>query len=111
MKNISFCIAHKILALLLVVATLFQASYADESVSIDLDAEYINEFYVIQNQHPPHPDTPLMEQAYRPESLTLESDRDATDVILRRSDTLLTHVERLPGAPEMKELRRRQDQL
>ena len=40
-------------------------------------------------------------QAYRPEALILESDRDPLDVILRRSAALLTDLKRLPGTPDL----------
>ncbi|MCF7957225.1 MAG: hypothetical protein K9M57_02120 [Phycisphaerae bacterium] len=110
MKNIFSCMSCQCV-LLFVVAVLFRDAYANEPVVVDLDAEYTNEFYIIQNQRTPHENSPLPWQAYRAESLTLKSDRDATDVILRRTEVLIAHIHTLPGAPDLKDLQGRLGQL
>ena len=40
-------------------------------------------------------------QTFQPESLPLASDRDPAEVILRRTDALLTHLKSMPGAPDL----------
>jgi hypothetical protein len=40
-------------------------------------------------------------QAFRSESLILTSDRDPTDVVLRRTAALLAHLKSMPGAPNL----------
>ncbi len=40
-------------------------------------------------------------QTFRAESLILPSDHDPLDVVLRRTSTLLTHLEGMPGAPDL----------
>jgi len=97
--------------LVFALPTLVPAACADEPVRVDLDAEYTNEFHVINAQPVRHPSSQLEEQAYRPDSLTLAADRDATDVILRRSDALLAHIKTLRDAPDLEKLQSRLDGL
>jgi hypothetical protein len=40
-------------------------------------------------------------QTFRAESLILPSDRDQLDVVVRRAEALLTHIEAMPGAPDL----------
>ena len=40
-------------------------------------------------------------QTFRPESLILASDRDPTDVILRRTEALLTYLKSMPRTPDL----------
>jgi len=44
----------------------------------------------------------LAEQAFRPESLIVDSDRDPLDVILRRTEALLADLRRMPKAPDFR---------
>ena len=105
MKNVlfKFCV-------LFAVAAFFDGAYAQQSVIADLDTEYTNEFYVIKNQSHPG-NSKLTEQVYRPDSLTLDMDRDPADVIFRRAEALAMHIETLPGAPDLKELKGRLDKF
>lgn len=41
-------------------------------------------------------------EAFRREALVLESDRDPLDIVLRRTESLLADVKRMPGARDMK---------
>jgi len=111
MKSMLSCKLSKISILLFVGATLFGSAYSKEPVSVDLDAEYINEFYVIKAQRPPQPGSKFKEQVYREDAFTLATDRDPTDVIFRRTDALVSHIGTLPGAPDLKELRESLGQL
>ena len=43
------------------------------------------------------------EQVMEPQALVLETDRDALDVVLRRTEALLNHLKVLPGAPDLSE--------
>jgi hypothetical protein len=40
-------------------------------------------------------------QTFHPEALILASDRDPTDVVLRRTETLLTHLKSIPRTPDL----------
>jgi hypothetical protein len=104
MKNVLF----RFCVLLFVVTAVFQTACADQPIIADLDTEYTNEFYVIKTQS--HPDnSKLTEQVYRPDSLTLDTDRDPADVIFRRTEALARDIETLPGSPDLKELKGRLD--
>ena len=41
-------------------------------------------------------------QAFRPESLIFDADRDPLDVILRRTESLLADIRRMPHAPDLR---------
>ncbi|NIP23407.1 MAG: hypothetical protein GWN67_00665 [Phycisphaerae bacterium] len=43
----------------------------------------------------------IASQTLRPESLILVSDSDPTDIVLRRTDALLSHLISMPGAPDL----------
>ncbi|MCF7954706.1 MAG: hypothetical protein K9M75_02780, partial [Phycisphaerae bacterium] len=100
MKNILF----KFCVLFFAAAGIFGSANAKQEISADLDAEYTNEFYVIKAQSPLHRNNKINEQVYRPDLLTLDTDRDPTDVIFRRTDALVSHIKTLPGAPDMTKL-------
>ncbi len=46
----------------------------------------------------------IADQAFRPEALILESDRDPADVVLRRTAALLNHLRKKQATPELDEL-------
>jgi len=47
----------------------------------------------------------LESQVFRKESMILDSDRDPLDVVLRRSEALLTDIARLPEAPKLEKMK------
>lgn len=53
----------------------------------------------------------IREQAYRQEAVHLASDRDPTDVVLRRTAALLAHLKKMPGAQDLSVEQRRLDDL
>ncbi|MBD3343640.1 MAG: hypothetical protein GF401_01105 [Chitinivibrionales bacterium] len=50
-------------------------------------------------------------QAFHPEALIKDSDRDAADVVLRRTQALLNDIKTLPGAPDLSSQESELDQL
>jgi len=48
----------------------------------------------------------VADEAYRRESLILDSDRDPVDVVLRRTGALLAHLKRMPSPPDLARLER-----
>lgn len=107
----STSISFKLYVLLFALTASMSAVYAETSVIADLDVEYTNEFYVIKAQSPLHSSNKIKNQAYRQEALTFDTDRDPVDVILRRTYDLAKHIKTLPGAPDLKELQAKLDQL
>jgi len=45
----------------------------------------------------------VAEQAFRPEALIIDADRDPLDVILRRAEALLADIRRMPKAPDLRD--------
>jgi len=43
----------------------------------------------------------MLSQVYHPASLIYEADRDATDIVLRRTRVLLDHIRKMSGAPDL----------
>lgn len=73
-----------------------------------------DEFTTLRDQiefHRNNKHTPLQrrvaEEAYRPEALILDSDRDPVDIVLRRTEALLSHIEKMADAPDLSDLRKR----
>ena len=72
-------------------------------IPIDFDAsdEAASRFASLQGQmaQPWRPN--VIEQAYRPESTIHQTDRDPLDVVLRRTDALAEHLQKMPGGPNL----------
>jgi hypothetical protein len=77
-----------------------------------------DEFEVIRDQiqlHRTDGQSPLMrrvaQEAFKPEALILDSDRDPVDVILRRTEAVLNHIRQMTDAPDLSRLTARLTEL
>ena len=80
----------------------------DGSPMSEAEIQYVTLTYDLRNRAQ---FAKVADQVYRPESLILDSDRDALDVILRRSVALLGDLKEMPSAPDLAGLENQLDEL